>query len=123
MYNYFNNNPDGIHIGDCVVRAISAALGQPWERTYIGLCIEGFMFHDMPSSNAVWDAYLRSQGFKRYPLPDCPACYTVAAFAAEHPSGEYVVATGSHAVFVKDGSVYDTWDSSGEIAAYYYSKE
>ena len=123
MYIYYNNNPDGIHIADCVVRAISAAMRQSWERTYIGLCVEGFMFHDLPSANAVWHSYLISNGFKRYSLPDCPACSTIAQFADDHPTGEYIVATGSHAVYVKDSNVYDTWDSSGEIAAYYYSKE
>ena len=124
MYIFYNNNPAGIRIGDCVVRAISAALQQPWERTYIGLCVEGYMFADMPNSNAVWDSYLRSQGFKRHSLPDtCPACYTVEQFAADYPHGVYVVATGSHAVCIKDGNIYDSWNSSGETATYYYSKE
>lgn len=124
MYIFVNKNPDGLKIGDCVVRAISTALNQSWERTYIGLCVEGFLFADMPNSNAVWDSYLRSQGFKRHSLPDtCPACYTVADFAAEHPDGVYVVATGSHAVCVKHGDIMDNWNSSGEIATYYYSKE
>lgn len=124
MYIFINKNPSGLKIGDCVVRAISTALDQPWERTYIDLCIEGFMFSNLPNANEVWASYLLSQGFKRYPLPDtCPICYTVADFASEHPEGVYVVATGSHAVCVKDGNVLDNWDSSGEVATYYFSKE
>ena len=63
MYIFYNNSPSGLKIGDCVVRAISTALNQPWERTYVGLCIEGFMFRDMPNANAVWASYLRSKGF------------------------------------------------------------
>lgn len=82
MYIFFNNNPKGLKIGDCVVRAISAALDQPWERTYVGLCVEGFMFRDMPNANAVWASYLHSKGFKRRSLPDnCPECYTDTEFA------------------------------------------
>ena len=124
MYIFYNNNPEGIRIGDCVVRAISADLNQPWERTYIGLCVEGFMFADMPNSNAVWDAYLRSHGFRRYSLPDsCPDCYTAGRFADEHLEGVYVVATGSHAICIKDGNILDNWNSSGEVVTYYYSKE
>ena len=124
MYIFTNENPAGLKIGDCVVRAISTALNQPWERTYIDLCIEGFMFHDLPNANAIWASYLAYKGFKRHPLPDtCPVCYTVADFAAEHPEGVYVVATGSHAVCVKDGNVFDNWDSSGEVATYFFAKE
>lgn len=125
MYVFFNNNPQGLRIGDCVVRAISAALNQPWERTYIDLCIEGFMYSDMPNSNAIWDSYLRSKGFKKYIIPDtCPNCYTIEQFAEDHQNGTYIVATGTHAVCVKDGGqILDNWNSSNEIAAYYYVKE
>jgi hypothetical protein len=124
MYIFFNNNPQGLKIGDCVVRAISAALAQPWERTYIDLCIEGFMYADMPNSNSIWASYLRSKGFKRYVIPDtCPDCYTVEQFARDHPSGVYIVATGSHAVCVKNGNILDNWDSSNEIPTYYFTKE
>lgn len=124
MYIFYNNNPAGLRIGDCVVRAISAALNQPWERTYIDLCIEGFMFRDMPSANAVWASYLRSKGFLRHSLPDnCPDCYTIADFARDHKTDVYVVATGSHAVCVKGGNILDNWDSSGETAAYFFAKE
>ena len=39
MWAKHNENPDGRNVGDCTVRAISTALGQNWETTYIGcLC-------------------------------------------------------------------------------------
>ena len=124
MYVFFNNNPKGLKIGDCVVRAISAALNQPWERTYIDLCIEGFMFSDMPNSNAIWASYLRSKGFKRSAIPDtCPDCYTLSQFARDHPEGTYIVCTGSHVACIKNGQLLDNWDSSEETVAYYFTKE
>jgi hypothetical protein len=123
MYVFFNNNPQGLKIGDCVVRAISAAMNQTWERTYIDLCIEGFMYKDMPNANSVWSSYLRSKGWKRHSIPDtCPDCYTVADFAAEHPEGVYIAATGSHAVCIKDGNIIDNWDSSDETVTYYFER-
>jgi hypothetical protein len=125
MYIFFNNNPQGLKIGDCVVRAISAAMNQPWERTYIDLCIEGFTFRDMPNANNVWDSYLRSKGYNRYIIPNtCPDCYTIENFAEDHPHGTYIVATGSHVVCIKDGGqILDNWDSSKEVPTYYYTKE
>lgn len=123
MYVYWNNNPQGIKIGDCVVRAISEAMGQPWERTYIDLCIEGFFYADMPNSNTVWESYLRSHGWKKHIVPaTCPDCYTIADFARDNPEGTYIVATGSHVVCVR-GAILDNWDSSNEIVSYYFSRE
>ena len=123
MYIFFNNNPQGLKIGDCVIRAISAAMNQSWERTYIDLCIEGFMYKDMPNANSVWASYLHSKGWKRRSIPDtCPDCYTVADFAAEHPEGVYIAATGSHAVCIKNGNIIDNWDSSDETVTYYFER-
>ena len=124
MFERYNPNPQGRVVGDCTVRAISKALGQSWEQTYIGLCLQGFLMGDMPSSNAVWGAYLRSKGFRRGIIPDtCPECYTVADFAAEHPRGEYILALSGHVVCVEDGTIFDTWDSTGQIPLYYWFKE
>ena len=64
-FEFYNENPAGRNVGDCTVRAISKALGQSWDATYWNLCIEGNLLKDMPSSNAVWGAYLRRQGFER----------------------------------------------------------
>lgn len=119
-----NENPDGRNVGDCTIRCISRALGQPWEQTYIGLALQGFLMCDMPSANAVWGAYLRSKGFVRQVIPDtCPDCYTVADFAADHPAGTYILALSGHVVCVIDGDWIDTWDSGGEIPLYYWHKE
>ena len=124
MYVFYNNNPQGLKIGDCVVRAISSAMGQSWERTYIDLCIEGFMYADMPNANEVWHAYLHSKGYVRHIIPNtCPDCYSIARFAQDHPTGTYIVCTGSHAVCVKNGQYLDNWDSGGEMPTYYYVKE
>lgn len=124
MYVFFNNNPQGIKIGDCVIRAISTALNQTWERTYIDLCVEGFMFSDLPNSNVVWDSFLRSKGYKKRIIPDsCPDCYTFEQFAKDRPQGTYLVCTGAHTACIKDGKLFDNWDSSQETVAYYYTKE
>lgn len=123
MYSYFNCNPNGNRVGDCVVRAISKALNQSWEDTYIDLTIQGYIMGDLLSSNAVWGAYLKGKGFTRDIIPnDCPECYTIDDFCNEHPNGTYVIGTGSHAVAIENGIYYDSWRSGGETPIYYYKK-
>lgn len=123
MYSYYNANPYKIRVGDCVIRAISKALNQSWEDTYIDLTIQGYLMGDLLSSNAVWGAYLKSKGFTRDIISnDCPECYTIEDFCNEHPKGTFIIGTGTHCVTVENGCVFDTWNSSGEVPIYFYYK-
>lgn len=123
MFKLYNANPSNKRVGDCVIRAISKALDKPWEEVYVNLCIKGFMMADLPSSNVVWGSYLKQNGFTRDVVSnECPDCYTVADFCREHPTGTYVIGTGSHAVTVKSGCYFDTWDSGHETPIYFYKK-
>lgn len=120
----YNPNPNGVLVGDCVIRAISKLTGQDWDSTYIDLLLQGFVMKDMPSSNAVWGAYLTNKKYKRGVIPNtCPDCYTVEDFANEHPKGAYLLSIGTHVVTVVDGDYYDSWDSGKEIPVYYYHKK
>lgn len=126
MYQYYNPNPRGRwYAGDCVIRAISKAEGRDnWEKIYAGLSVYGFMIGEIANNNAVWDSYLRDNGYRREILPNtCPLCYTIEDFAREHPNGTYIVATGRHAVAVVDGDWFDSWNSGAEVPIYYYIKE
>ena len=123
-YKFFNPNPSGKRVGDCVIRAISFLTGDDWEKTYLKIAMQGFELFDMPSSNAVWAEYLRRRGYKRYVIPDtCPDCYTVKEFCRENPRGKFLLATGSHVVAVKDGDYYDAWDSGNETPVYFWRKD
>ncbi len=126
MSNWYSYNANPMHnrVGDCTVRAISMVLDQDWERTYIELCLQGYMECDMPSADHVWGKYLKSKGFKRGILPDsCPDCYTVDDFCEEHHIGRFVVSIPGHVVAVVNGKYYDTWDSGNEVPTYFWYKE
>jgi len=120
-YAYFNPNPSGRSVGDCTVRAIAKALGQTWEEAYVGLALEGFTRGDLPNADSVWGPYLKAHGFSRRFLPDdCPDCYTVADFAADNPRGIFILSMpGRHVLAVVDGTIYDSWDSRGEVPTYF----
>lgn len=123
MFVYTNPNPSKKLVGDCVIRAVSIVLDQTWLETYDGITAVGRELRDMPSSNAVWDAYLRDKGYVKHIIPDtCPECYRVADFCWDHPSGDYLLATGTHVIAVLNGDYYDTWDSGDEVPIYFYER-
>lgn len=122
-FNYFNPNPKNRNIGDCTVRSLCKALNIPWETAYLDLCMEGYDLCDMPSSNAAFDSYLRSKGFRKYAIPnECPKCYTFRDFAGEYFKGTYIVCTGTHVACIKDGMLWDSWDSSDCVPIYFYER-
>lgn len=124
-YAYYNENPAGKSVGDCAIRAISIALGQTWEKTYVGLCLEGFMRGDLPNADAIWGPYLRKNGFQRHFIPDDGiGAYTVSDFARDNPQGTFILSMpGRHVVTVVNSVVYDSWDSQNECPTYYWEKE
>lgn len=123
MFIEWNNNPVSRRVGDCSVRAISKALDVDWETAYAMIASNGFAMGDMPSSNSVWGAVLRQNGFKKQAIPNsCPDCFTFADFARDNPRGTFVLGTGSHVATVVDGNLYDSWNSSDEIPVFVWYK-
>lgn len=119
-----NPNPCRQEEPDCVVRAISIAMDQSWNKTHWDLCMMSHYKCTMPSVNWLWGLYLTKHGFERFMLPDeRPECISVMEFARRYPMGTYVIGTGSHAVCVIDGNWYDAWDSGEETPTYFYRKK
>lgn len=125
IFQQYNPNPAGRIVGDCAVRAVAKALGVDWETAYVMMAMNGYGMGDMPSSDSVWGATLRQNGFYRESVPnECPNCYTAEDFAKDHPSGVFVLGFGGHVATIVDGILYDSWDSSQEIPVYFwYRKE
>lgn len=114
-YVYFQNNPMGKQVGDCVVRALSKSMDMSWDDAYMELAMQGLCMCDMPNSNSVWGAFLYLNGYKRESIEvACPDCYTVKDFCMEHPTGDYILGTGSHAIAVCSGNYFDSFDSGNE---------
>lgn len=125
MFTRYNPNPvrpEG-GSGDCAVRAISMALDISWEEAYAKLAANGFLMGEMPSSDLVWGSVLRQNGFIKELLPNtCPDCYTVKDFCRNHPKGTYAVKSDGHVAAVKDGILFDSWDSSMNVVIYVWKK-
>ena len=120
----YNPNPLGRRTGDCAIRAIAKALDITWDKAYALITTKGYAMGDMPSSNSVWGAVLRGNGFKRFAVPNtCPDCYTAEEFLNDHPEGLYVLGFGGHVATAIDGKLYDSWNSIQLIPQYYWTKE
>lgn len=124
MWELYNTNPTGKHVGDCTVRALTKALDLTWDQAYSMLAMQGYIMGDMPSSNAVFGAVLKANGFTREVIPnECPDCYTLEDFANDHPAGTFVVGMSGHVATVIDGVIYDAWHSESEIPIYVWRKD
>ena len=118
-----NPNPLGKQTSDCVVRAIAVATDKSWRSVYRDLCDLGEIECEMPNSNYLWGLYLKDLGFEQFLLPEsCPQCITVQAFCERYPQGTYVIGTGTHAVCIRDGNAYDSWNSLAESPSYFWRK-
>ena len=124
MWINYQPNPISRSVGDCSVRAVAKALDIDWEKAYVMLSANGFQMADMMNANSVIGATLRQHGFYREIIPnECPDCYTAEDFCNDHPQGTYVLGFGNHVATVKDGDLYDSWDSSNLIPQYYWYKK
>ena len=125
MWREYQPNPLHHRVGDCAVRAVSAALDIDWDTAFCLIAVTAFAEKDMPSSDAIWGAVLRQHGFYRATIPNtCPDCYTAEDFCKDHPEeGTFVLAFGGHTACVKNGELLDAWDSSQWIPQYYYYRK
>lgn len=125
MWIEYQPNPTGRRVGDCAVRAVAKALDADWEKAYLMLTLNGYQMGDLPSADSVWGATLRQNGFYRQSIPNtCPDCYTAKDFCRDNPKGVYVLGFGGHVATVKDGNLYDSWNSENEIPQFvWYRKE
>lgn len=124
MWVKYNPNPTGRSVGDCAVRAVAKALNTDWETAYTMISENGYAMGDMPSSDSVWGAVLRQNGFYRMSIPNnCPDCYTAADFCRDNPIGTFVLGFGGHVATVVDGNLFDNWDSSMEVPVYVWFRK
>lgn len=121
MFVYYNPNPLGRIVGDCVIRAICKVTNQSWSQAYRDLCDRGLALYDMPSSDEVWGSYLKQFGFRKYIVPDsCPDCYSLREFCKDHAEGIYVIKTDGHVTAAIDGVYFDSWDSGDRVPIYFW---
>lgn len=124
MYIKYQPNPQNRKTDDCVIRALTKALGVDWDTASIYAIVQQIRDSDIYVKNYVWGNLLLRNGFTKHHLPDtCSDCYNIKDFCEDHKVGMYVLGTGDHVVTVVDGDYYDSFDSGEMIPIVYYRKE
>lgn len=112
MFVYYNRNPNNEIIGDCVIRAISTALGIDYYKVLNMLYKNSNYFNcDM----LVKDCYKKI--FDDYGLIEYTPKIekTIKEVAEDFFDKKLVVRVPGHLVACLYGDIYDIWDCSNEI--------
>lgn len=133
-FHYYNANPKNRITTDCVIRAITTALEQDYNKTVMELakmqCETGYDDGD----KTLYDRYLQSKGWiKKYqPKKLNGTKYTGQEFCREVKEGTTwgdgdftkIVANigGNHVVAIIEGKVWDIWDSTDGCIGNYWVK-
>ena len=130
-FHFHNANPKGKMTEDCVIRAITTALRQPYEQTLRELAEINIKTGYMLNGNKGIDAYMKSKGWVKCKQPKKPdgTKYTGQEFCRTlmHPiySEELDICKegfeinnilanigGHHTVAIMSGQIWDTWYSA-----------
>ena len=120
----YNMNPKGIKASDCVVRAIATATGQTWDETLMGLAKCAIKHKYMIHCPELYGKYLEELGWhkNKQPRKKDNKRYRVYEFV-ETFKGTAVANIGQqHVACIKDGQIWDIWNSSGEVIGNYWTK-
>lgn len=104
-YRFYNANAKGNFVNDCVIRAISLAECNSWDKTYEKLSDmaqrDGRLFDDV----VFVDEYLdrNYQSIPHY-------AEIIGELCDEYPMGTFLVTTYGHITTIKNGVLYDTFD-------------
>ena len=124
-FHYHNQNPKGRITGDCVFRAFSLATGKPYNECVMEMaqlmCETGYSLNDTKGE----EAYLLKLGWKKHAQPKKAngKKYTGEEFCGWFKGTCIAHIGGHHTVCIKDGKVWDIWDSTDGCIGTYWTKE
>ena len=109
MYKYYNSNPNGYHIPDCVVRAISTATGYSYYDVVCMLKNNGMMFQcdelNVKCYEKLLDLDLHFPHYKGLE-------YTAEKIASDFPDNILLLRMEGHLSVSICGTIHDIWDCS-----------
>lgn len=123
-YQFYNPNPVGRFVKDCMPRALTKALDIDWDAASVLLCNAAIKMGTVECSNEVMSAVLRQYGFNKASIDDnYPDDYTAEDFCKDYNKGIYILGFGDHVCTLIDGVIFDSFNSSLECPIYYWYKK
>ena len=124
-FTYHNANPKQKNTTDCVTRAISTALNKDYKETAKELFELWIKTGYEITDTRCFGKYLESKGFikQKQPRKADNTKYTGKEFTQIFKSICVANIGGNHTVCIKDGKIFDTWDSSNGCIGNYWIKE
>lgn len=111
MFKYLNVNPEGKAIGDCVIRAISLALGIDYSDAIESLLKNSEYFNCDLLVKECYGNMLDDLGFKKY----YGMGRTVKEVAEDFYRDKLLIRIDGHLTCSLYGDIYDIWNTSSEI--------
>lgn len=131
VFTFYNANPKARLTTDCVIRAISTALEIPYINVLRDLLsLQIYTGYDIADTR-LYDQYLKKQGWIKMPQPkkDDKKKYTGVEWCKflqywnNDRYNKMIAHIGNgHIVAIKDGKIFDTWDSSEGCIGNYWIK-
>lgn len=112
-YQYYNRNPDGLHLKDCVCRAISTATGLCYEAVDNLLDLTSKEFECEKLCVCCYNSLL--EDILCYRREDCDFSKTVSEVALAYPRNRLLIRVNEHLTSSVNGVVLDIWDCSNEL--------
>ena len=117
-FEYFNRNPKGLHLQDCVCRAISTATGLQYEAVNNLLEYTAEVYDCEKLCVCCYDNLLEKIfGYERI---DCYFDITVNEVVKAHPCDKLIVRVQSHLTCGINGITLDIWDCTDELVDCYW---
>lgn len=109
-FTYYNRNPYGVEITDCVCRAISLGTGLSYNATYRLLNRVSNIYKCEKLCSCCYNYLLKDLlGYKRYV---CKNGELVEDIAKQYPNSKVIIRIEQHLTVSMYGKVADIWDCS-----------
>lgn len=120
-FEYFNINPKGEHIKDCVCRAISTATELKYEMVEDLLDLTANHYNCEKLCVCCYNNLLEQ--VLHYKRTDCNFDVTVRDVAENHPTDKLIIRVNAHLTCSINGTVLDIWDCTNELVDCYWIVE
>lgn len=120
MFQYYNSNPNGYHIPDCVVRAITTATGLSYYDVVCMLKLNGTLFQCDELNVRCYEKLLDCDfNFPHYKGDN----YYAYEIAEDFPNDILILRMEGHLSLSIRGIIHDIWDCSRECVTDFWIVE